>query len=122
MTVNATNCHRAYAATAKPMGADFESAVIDFQDMPMGSIQVVWQGAQAPFTGVFTIYASNYPDPSSFDEEGCKIDCSELDVTKTAGSLLWIRDRLAFRYALVRYRSNLQVGGTADIIALGKKS
>lgn len=120
--IDATNCHRAYAADGVSLGADFVSHIIDFRDMPMGSIQIVWQGAGGAMDGEFTIHASNLPEESSFDEDGCVIECSEMTLGKASGSRIWIRDRLAFRYALVRYKANGTVGGTVEVIALGKKS
>jgi len=122
MIIEATNVHRAYAAKSKPLNADFNSHVIDFRDMPMGSIQFVWSGITGDITGQFKIYASNFPEISSFDIDGTEIDGSAFTIHNLNGSRIWIRDRLAFRYALIRYVCNTTIDGIIDIIAIGKKS
>ena len=122
MTVEATNCNRTYAAKAQSMEALFSSDVIDFKDMPMGAIHVLWTGITGALTGTFKIYASNLPDPSSFDVDGTEIDQAVITPHNATGSRIWIRDRLSFRYALVRYTPVGITGGLCDIIAIGKKS
>jgi len=96
--------------------------VIDFKDMPMGVIQLIWSGGTGALDGAARIYASAVPDLVGFDLDGTYVDCSEMTTDKAAGSKIWIRDRLSFRYALVRYTANGMTGGVVDIIALGKKS
>lgn len=119
--IDATNCHRAYAADGVSLGADFVSHIIDFRDMPMGSIQMLWSGAVA-LSGTFRIYSSNIPEVSAFDPAGTELENSSFALHAASGSRMWIRHRLAFRYALVRYTANGETGGTVDIVALGKKS
>lgn len=121
--VQATNCNRSYAAKGESLGADFESLVIDFKDMPIGSIQARWSGATTP-GGTFKTYVSNFPDVASFDPLGTELDCGTILVDRAAGStiLLLNRDRVAFRYALVRYTAGSTVGGTVDLVAIGKKT
>lgn len=121
MIVEATNCHRAYAAKDQSLAANFHSSIIDFKDMPMGSIQMIWTGITGTPGGAFAIFASNLPDDSSFDDG--EIDaCAALTVHAASGSRIWIRDRLAFRYAQVRWTKAGELGGTVSIVALGKKS
>lgn len=122
MILEATNVNRSYAAKAQPLNADFASLVIDFKDMPMGSIHAVWAGVTGVLDGQFKIYASDFPEISSFDLDGTQIDGGEFVIHNNNGSRIWIRDRLSFRYALVRYTANGVTGGTVDIVALGKKS
>jgi hypothetical protein len=122
MTLAATNCNRVFAAKAQSLAVDFVSEVIDFRDMPMGSVQARWVGVTGALTGAFTVLASNFPEVDSFDLEGCRIDGAEWTLHAVAGSRLWLRDRLAFRYALVAYKANGTTGGSVDLIALGKKS
>lgn len=123
MIVEATNCHRAYAAQGQALDGNFESKVIDFKDMPMGSIQVSWSGIVGTFSdAAFKIYASNLPEVSSFDPDGTEIDGATIIPHAAAGSRIWIRDRLSFRYALIRFTKGSISAGQCDIVALGKKS
>jgi hypothetical protein len=117
--VKATNVNRTYAAKGQSLAAPFSSDIIDFMDMPMGSIQLDWLGAVGT-GGSFKIFASNLPRDDAFDKN--EIDCSEMLIDAAAGAPIWIRDRLAFRYAQVRYTPNGTTGGTVDILALGKKT
>jgi hypothetical protein len=120
--IQAKNCNRSYAIKNQSMGANFESLVIDFHDMPMGSIHFLWSGLVGTLDCEFKIFASNLPEVSSFDEIGTLIDCSSFVPHATSGSKIWIRDRIGFRYALVRFYKNNLTSGSVDIIALGKKS
>ena len=122
MIVEATNCHRAFAARSQSLAADFVSDVVDFKDMPMGAIHVFWSGVTGTIDGNFKIYASNRPEISSFDPDGTEIDGAEIVPHNADGSRIWIRDRLSFRYALVRFSKGGITGGTCDVIAIGKKS
>lgn len=122
MTIEATNINRSYAAKAQSLAADFTSAVIDFRDMPMGSIQAKWAGVTGTLTGTFVVLASNFPEVDSFDPEGCRIDGAEWTIHAANGSRIWLRDRLAFRYALVVYTAEGTTGGSVDIVAIGKKT
>lgn len=123
MTIEATNINRSYAAKAQSLAADFESAVIDFKDMPMAAIHCKWTGAAgASLDGTFKIYASNFPELDSFDPEGTLIDGADFPVHNANGGRIWIRERLAFRYALVRYTKGSMTAGTVDIVAIGKKT
>ncbi len=122
MIIEATNVNRSYAAKAQSLASSFETSVIDFKDMPMGSIHFMWASATGTIDGLFKIYASNFPEVASFDVDGTEIDGSEFSLHAASGSRIWIRDRLAFRYALVRYTAGGVSGGAVDIVALGKKS
>ena len=122
MIVEATNCNRTYAEKQKSLADDFESAVIDFKDMPMGSIQFIWSGITGALDSVLKIYCSNTPELVGFDPDGTQIDGAEFSPHNTDGARIWIRDKVAFRYALVRYFKNGTTGGALDIIAIGKKS
>ncbi len=119
MTVEATNCHRAYASKGQSLAASFHSEVIDFKDMPNGSIQARWEGATGTLNGEFKIYASNYPETSTFD--GNELACATIVVNSAAKAPIWIREGLGFRYAQVRYIPNGVTGGSCEIIAIGKK-
>lgn len=119
MTVEATNCHRAFAAKAQSLAAAFHSQIIDFKDMPHGSIQAKWSGATGTLDGEFKIYASNYPEDATFD--GNDIACATFIVNSAAHAPIWIREGLGFRYAQVRYTPNGVSGGSCEIIAIGKK-
>ena len=121
MEITPRNCNRAYAAKNMPLDADFDSLVIDFKEMPMGSIQTIWRAAVGS-GGLFNVYASNLPDVASFDPEGSLIDGSEWTVHNADGGRIWIRDRLAFRYALMRYTAGSMTAGNVDIIAIGKRT
>jgi hypothetical protein len=87
----------------------------------MGIVHVFWSGLTA-LDGVFTLYASSVPDLSSFDLTGTRIDGAEIKPHASAGSRIWIRDRLAFRYLLVRWEHGTNTAGFGTVIALGKKS
>ncbi len=88
----------------------------------MGAVHFLWSGITGVNDGTFKIYASNLPDLSSFDPDGTEIDGAVITPHNVSGSRIWIRERLSFRYALVRFMANGTTGGTCDIIALGKKS
>jgi hypothetical protein len=118
-TLDATNTNRAFFAKDEALSSAFSSPIADFRDMPMGSVQVVWQGA-AGTTGAFTLHASNFPEISTFDDNA--IPCSEIIIDKEAGSHLWVYERLAFRYMQLRYTPNGETTGVFSAIALGKKS
>jgi len=120
MIVEATNCNRTYAAKAKSLAAAFKSDIIDFKDMPMGSVHIFWRDVTGTLTGEFKLYASNIPEDAAFDDN--PIDGAVIVMHNSLGSRLWIRDRLAFRYAQVRYEPNGTTGGDCDIVAIGKKS
>ena len=122
MVIQATNVNRSYAAKEKSLASDFETTVIDFKDMPMGSVHAIWSGVTGTLDGEFKIYASNFADIAAFDPEGTQIDGGEFVLHNTEGSRIWIRDRLSFRYLLLRYTANGVTGGSVDIVALGKKS
>jgi hypothetical protein len=122
MIIEATNCNRSYVEKAKTLASNFESNVIDFKDMPMGAIHFLWSNIVGAVDCTFKIYASNLPDISSFDVDGCLVDCGSFVVHNTNGSRIWIRDRLAFRYAMIRFEKNSVTSGSVDIIAIGKKS
>lgn len=122
MIIEATNISRCYAAKAQSMGDNFESHIIDFKDMPMGSIHFLWSGIVGTIDCEFKIYASNIPDINAFDLLGTEIDCAGFIPHAESGSKIWIRDRLSFRYVLVRFTKNLVSAGSVDIVALGKKS
>lgn len=122
MHVEATNCHRAYAAKGAAMNAAFESLVVDFKDMPMGAIHFRWSALTGGLTGSFKVYASCFPDVASFDVDGTEIDGAVVTPHNASGSRIWIRDRLSFRYGLVRWTPGGVTGGTVDIVAIGKKS
>lgn len=121
MIVEATNCHRAYAANLRSMAADFVSHVIDFKDMTHGSIHVRWSNVSGTLDGTFKIYASDFPDEASFDPDGTEIDGATFSPHNTDGSRIWLRDRLSMRYTLVRYTKVGILAGTCDIVAIGKK-
>jgi hypothetical protein len=123
MTVTPRNCNRAYAAQGQSLAADFTSQVIDFHEMPMGSIQAVWRGASgAPLDGTFRIYVSNLPELETFDPEGCLVAGAEFTVHNATGSRIWIRERIGFRYALVRYTAGNMSDGVVDLVAIAKRS
>lgn len=122
MIIEATNVNRSYAAKGQALAANFESLVIDFKDMPMAAIHAIWAGVTGVLDGQFKIYASNFPEVTSFDLDGTQIDGGEFVLHNANGSRIWIRDRLSFRYALIRYTANGVTGGTVDIVAIGKKS
>jgi hypothetical protein len=121
-TVEATNCNRSFAAKDQALASSFNSLVIDFKDMPLGSIQFIWSGIIGTIDGTFKIYASNRPEVATFDPDGTEIDGSSFVPHNASGSRIWIRDRIGFRYALVRWTPNGVTAGTVDIIAMGKKS
>jgi hypothetical protein len=120
MIVHATDCNRAFAAKGFSLGADFRSHIVDFKDMPMGSIQLLWSGAAGTLDGKFEIFASNIPEDPWFDDN--PIDGAVMPVDAPNGGGMWLRDRLAFRYAQVRYTAGGTTAGVVDIVALGKKS
>ena len=120
--LQATNCNRTYAAYLKSMAGDFDSDVIDFVDMPIGSVQILWAGGTGTPNGQVKLYASNFPDLSTFDPTGTEIDGAVMTLDAASGSRIWLRDRLAFRYLLARYTANGATGGAISIMALGKKS
>lgn len=124
MTIEATNCNRSFAAKAQSLAAGFDSTVIDFKDMPLGSIHIFWSSVvgATPYTGAFKIYGSNRPEVSSFDLDGTLIDGAEITPHNANGSRLWIRERIGFRYALIRWTPGNVTSGTCDIIAIGKKT
>lgn len=123
MTTEATNCHRAYAAKDADASLNFESEVIDFKDSPMGSVHIFWRGLSGSLVNSsFQLFASNLPDVQSFDPDGTEIDGSEIEPHAADGSRIWIRDRLGFRYLMVRWTAGDVVDGEIDIIAIGKKS
>lgn len=122
MTVEATNCHRAYVAKDQSLAASFVSQVIDFKDMPMGIVHIFWSGITGTIDGTFKLYASALPEISSFDPDGTEIEGASITPHNASGSRIWIRDRLSFRYCLVRYTANGITGGLCDIVAIGKKS
>jgi hypothetical protein len=123
MIVEATNCHRGYAASSVSLAADFASAVVDFKDMPMGIVQCLWTGAAgAALDGTFRLYASALPDLDSFDPDGTEIEGAAIVIHNANGARAWLRDRLAFRYLLIRYFKGSMTAGVVDIVALGKKS
>lgn len=122
MIVEATNCNRTYAAKGRSLASDFTSDVIDFKDMPMGSVQILWDGIVGALDGTWKIYCSNLPDISSFDAAGTLIDGAEITPHGASGARMWLRDRLGFRYALLRWTAGSVTAGNCDIIALGKKS
>lgn len=122
MTVEATNCHRAYAVQGQSLGVNFVSSVVDFKDMPICAVQILWSGIVGSLDGVFRLYGSLLPDVSSFDPDGTEIDGSAITPHAASGSRLWIRDRVGFRYLLVRYAKASITSGVVDIVALGKKS
>lgn len=120
--IQAKNCNRSYAAKNKSMSMDFISDVIDFHDMPMGSIQIIWSGVAGALDCSFKLYASNLPEVSSFDIDGTEIDGSEIIPHNNDGCRIWIRDRIGFRYVMIRYTKNGTTDGSVDILAYGKKS
>lgn len=123
MTIEATNCHRAYATKDEDASSNFNSQVIDFKDSPMGSIQFFWRDLVGSLdNSSFQLYASNLPDVSSFDLVGTEIDCGEIIPHAANGSAIWIRDRIGFRYLMARWTAGDVVDGQIDIIAIGKKS
>jgi len=123
MTIEATNCHRAYAAQGVDASADFDSLIVDFKDMPMGSVHFFWRNLSGSLdASSFKLFASNLPDIEFFDPEGTDIDGSEIVPHAANGSRIWIRDRLGFRYFLVRWTAGSVVSGEIDIVAIGKKS
>ena len=88
----------------------------------MGVIHVFWRDIVGALDGTFKVYASAIPDLDSFDPDGTEIDGAIIVPHNLTGSRIWIRDRLSFRYALVRYTAGSITAGDCDIIALGKKS
>lgn len=121
MIVLTTNCNRSYAEKDKSLSADFVSNIVDFKDMPMGSVQLVWRNVTGVLTGEVKLYGSIlHEDPSLFD--GGEIDGAVFSIGTANGNQLWSRDRLAFRYLQARYSKGGITGGTIDIVALGKKS
>lgn len=119
VTVEATNCHRAYAAKGQSLAGSFSSSIIDFKDMPMGSVQIKWTGATGTLNGTFKVYASNLPEDATFDGNDLK---PSFPLDAASGAPIWIRERLGFRYAQIRFFAGGVSGGTCDIIAIGKKS
>jgi hypothetical protein len=116
-----TNTHRVFIiAEATAMAADVESVVIDFRDMPLGSVQVVWENADST-DGEFKLYASNFSEANTFTEDNA-IPLSDFVVTSPSGSKLWSYERLAFRYMMLKWKSNGTSTGTMKAIAIGKKT
>lgn len=121
MIYTATNTHRLFAIPENTaMSGNHESHVIDFKDMPLGSVQVVWTGSDST-AGEFKLYASNFSEANTFTEDNA-IPLSEFVVTTAAGSKLWSYERLAFRYMMLKWIANGTSTGTMKAIALGKKT
>lgn len=121
MIYTTTNTNRVYIIPENTgMHQDVESAVIDFRDMPLGSVQVVWIGANST-AGEFKLYASNFSEADTFTEDNV-IPLSDFVVTTLNGSKLWSYERLAFRYMMLKWAANGTTTGIMKAIALGKKT
>lgn len=101
------------------MALAFNSEVIDFKDMPMGSVQIRWTGATGVLNGTFKVHASNFPEDATFDGNDL---APSFPLDASTGSPIWIRERIGFRYAQVRFTPGGVTGGLCDIVAIGKKS
>jgi hypothetical protein len=99
------------------MGNSLTSDIIDFRDMPIGSLQAVWGGVDAA-DGYFEAYASNFTEESTFDT----IKGSKQIVTTAAGSRVWNLGLIGFRYAVVKWFPGSVTAGSCLIVALGKKT
>lgn len=121
MIYTATNTHRVFIIPVNTsMAADIDSHVIDFKDMPLGSVQVVWENCNSVI-GEFKLYASNFSEVETFTEDN-SIPLSEYTVTAAGGSKLWSYERLAFRYMMLKWKANGTTAGSMKSIALGKKT
>jgi hypothetical protein len=120
----ARNIHRTRLkeATTNNMNADFISDVIDFKEMVVGSIQVMWDGNNAD-DATIVVEATNFVEhENSFDE----IDCSEVTLDDDGSKAqrktkLFNLGIIGWRYARVKYFHGSNTTGSISVWALGKK-
>jgi hypothetical protein len=98
------------------MASDFTSDIIDFRDMKVGSLQVLWEGANQT-DGYFQVFTSDFSEPDTFDD----MDGSREDVLTAKNSRVFNLGVLGFRYALVKWFHGSVTTGKCQIVAVGKK-
>jgi hypothetical protein len=111
-----SNLNRTNISTSN-LTADFVSDVIDFRDMPIGSLQAVWNGANAA-DGYFEVYSSNFRELATFDN----VRGSKEEVKVADGSRVWNLGLIGFRSALVKWIHGSNTAGTCLVVAMGKKT
>jgi hypothetical protein len=103
----------------KPMNADFDSGLMDFRDMPIGSIQAYWSGNDVN-TGTVELYVSNLVDENTFTAFPGSLQT--MDSGCQAHMFLLSAGVIGFRYAKVRYKANGVSTGVMGVVAVGKKT
>ena len=104
-------------AAGLPLNALFESNILDFSNMIVGSIHVKWEG-QATNSGVFEVFIGNFenkPDLEPF--------CAVIQVNAGCTGHLFdfAHNFIGFRFAYIKYTPNGETAGTFKIHAVGKR-
>ena len=120
--LKAEHCNRTYIAKDEDMNADFETDIIDFINMKVGSVQAIWKNNDA-LDGQLIVEASNImEDPESFDEIEGGVYTMNDDGTRTKRrTKLFNLGQLGYRYVRVLYLKGTNTQGKITIVALGKK-
>ena len=99
-----------------PMNSDFISDPIDFRNMSLGFIQVIY-GSPLNFLGSFRLLVSSRLELETF----VYLDASDKIMDITCPGIGWNLCCIGYRFVRVQYFANGQGSDEMEIIACGKK-
>lgn len=100
------------------LASDFESEIIDFNEMNVAFIQTVQTLAPDNFDGTFSLKVSLLCDVDSFTP----FPDSERILNASCNNFAWSFCCVPFRYARVCYTANSVTTGTVSIYARAKRT
>jgi len=108
------------------MATDFISDIIDWKEMPIGSIHAKWDANNA-LDGKIIVEASDVPIDDWFDEiQICEINneyvMSDDGTRGKKKTKMFNLGVIGYRYSRVKFSHGTNTAGTISIVALGKKN
>lgn len=105
-----------YLSKSEPLSANFYSAFQEVQFFDMGSIQMIWSGADTT-DGVFIPQGSN--DKENWADIVSSADASNICAAE--GSILYDFPDLTYRWWRIKFEANTTTTGTVSILAFVKR-
>lgn len=121
--VNITNSGAVVLNDGIVLSNDYDSDIMDFSSMVIGSVQFIWDGIADASNAEIALWISNVRNESKFTLMPGSLQRIQEAIDSGVSSHMYLMHAgiISFRYCQLRYTAAGVTAGQASIVAVGKK-